>query len=686
MSLITTHTELKSQEASLYSRYPLDLDTDQVRLIEVQHTAWNEPVHCSMRVVSLEDAPEFRALSYVWGDPEPRQQIHVDNQILTVNPNLFDALRRLRMRYPQWADRNLVIWIDALCIDQRNTAERGHQVTMMKRIYESCIEVIIWLGDIDRERAPSTDVVASDEEYRAPTREPHVAGCQCQDADWERSADLSWSGIPTRASWMALSVLNRMLVLKRCEELQPCRLFMNLDEMIAFRYFMKYLLNNLWFTRIWVVQEFVLAPKVSVSIGSILMPMNLLFGGAVIWCMHSTRMCCPMLSKKLLEFEPVINTLQALCSIRHLSQSAFEFDFFTLRPNLIGKRATLDHDLVYGLLGLIDSESSALVIPAYDRSVEEVYTEFSRGYFQSSKSNDYQLFAAFAFASAKSRYPNLPSWVIDHTTFEDSSQSSLATFYAAYSAFSLPLPSDLETRHNRTFSVDHLILHGHFVDSLDIVGQANMDAPDPLSHDDNRYGVLNEWRTAVLARHLPNDPYLLPHGYNSVGDNWATAWLKLLCMSHRLRSDEGVSRLTDEETATVLADAPSDPSTYFVLDQTPIFRGQLNDSDVASVLEHMERPDLIIQIWSLVIMVTYRSRMFLTESGYLGFGNINIKRGDRIFLSSPGGQPVILQSVESSMQKLGRTTYRVVSSCYLHGFMDGPDEGAEFSCEEVWIE
>jgi hypothetical protein len=40
-----------------------------------------------------------------------------------------------------------VIWIDALCINQDDFLERNQQVTMMGRIYSSCREVIMWLGD-----------------------------------------------------------------------------------------------------------------------------------------------------------------------------------------------------------------------------------------------------------------------------------------------------------------------------------------------------------------------------------------------------------------------------------------------------------------------------------------------------------------------------------------------------------
>lgn len=78
--------------------------------------------------------------------------------------------------------------------------------------------------------------------------------------------------------------------------------------------------------------------------------------------------------------------------------------------------------------------------------------------------------------------------------------------------------------------------------------------------------------------------------------------------------------------------------------------------------------------------------MFLSQSDYLRLGNIDIQCGDKIFLSARCGGPVILRPAEGSLEKWGRTTYTIVSTCYLVGFMDGPDKGVEFPSEEIWVE
>ncbi|KAF2825343.1 HET-domain-containing protein [Ophiobolus disseminans] len=43
--------------------------------------------------------------------------------------------------------RGVSLWIDALCIDQSNIAERNHQVQQMEWIYSNAFRVISWMGN-----------------------------------------------------------------------------------------------------------------------------------------------------------------------------------------------------------------------------------------------------------------------------------------------------------------------------------------------------------------------------------------------------------------------------------------------------------------------------------------------------------------------------------------------------------
>jgi len=83
----------------------------------------------------------YTALSYEWGDLSNEKEIILQGQRFPVRENLWCALLHLRTEtQPQ------VLWVDAICIDQRNACERSHQVGFMKDIYEKAVRVRVWLG------------------------------------------------------------------------------------------------------------------------------------------------------------------------------------------------------------------------------------------------------------------------------------------------------------------------------------------------------------------------------------------------------------------------------------------------------------------------------------------------------------------------------------------------------------
>lgn len=68
------------------------------------------------------------------------RDIVVSGTILSVTKNLFDALGYLRDAV--WTR---TLWIDALCINQKDDAEKNTQVAMMGRIYSQASKVMVWL-------------------------------------------------------------------------------------------------------------------------------------------------------------------------------------------------------------------------------------------------------------------------------------------------------------------------------------------------------------------------------------------------------------------------------------------------------------------------------------------------------------------------------------------------------------
>lgn len=84
----------------------------------------------------------YEALSYAWGAEDSEQFLYVDSRPLKIRCNLRDALRRLRFN-----DRPRTLWVDAICINQKDDREKTVQVREMGRIYRSAYQVIVWLGE-----------------------------------------------------------------------------------------------------------------------------------------------------------------------------------------------------------------------------------------------------------------------------------------------------------------------------------------------------------------------------------------------------------------------------------------------------------------------------------------------------------------------------------------------------------
>ena len=132
-----------------YQYQPLDNEAEYIRLIYLLPAEPSTDIRMDIVHTRLtkEDVPKYEALSYVWGESGTPEVINVGQQgdvTLAVTRNLYQALPYLRYR-----DRQRVLWIDAICIDQQNLEERGPQVERMGDVYSLADRVIVWLGPED---------------------------------------------------------------------------------------------------------------------------------------------------------------------------------------------------------------------------------------------------------------------------------------------------------------------------------------------------------------------------------------------------------------------------------------------------------------------------------------------------------------------------------------------------------
>lgn len=169
-------------QALPYRRLPLDQSKKELRLVELRYQGSDDlstpfdleeeaekPISMRMVKASLLKPPKFLALSYVWGPSSEGRSITLrvpqkadlkgdfiesdtlaveeetlDSCEIGVTDNLFAALVHYRIMNAR--NQSDYIWIDALCINQRDNDEKSWQVAMMREVYKSAYLVLAWLG------------------------------------------------------------------------------------------------------------------------------------------------------------------------------------------------------------------------------------------------------------------------------------------------------------------------------------------------------------------------------------------------------------------------------------------------------------------------------------------------------------------------------------------------------------
>jgi hypothetical protein len=78
-------------------------------ILPTQHH--DQQLKCSCLPFAINAAPPFEALSYVWGCPPPAIEVLCNGQPFPIQPQLANALSRLRLR-----QLTCIVWADAICI------------------------------------------------------------------------------------------------------------------------------------------------------------------------------------------------------------------------------------------------------------------------------------------------------------------------------------------------------------------------------------------------------------------------------------------------------------------------------------------------------------------------------------------------------------------------------------------
>ncbi|KAB5558118.1 heterokaryon incompatibility protein-domain-containing protein [Coniochaeta sp. 2T2.1] len=116
--------------------------TDEFRILRLKPGAEDDALSGDIITARFGDEVEYEALSYAWGSDVKTRQLSTPRGVLPITEFLASALRCLRR-----SDDDLLIWADAVCINQGDNQEKNHQVRRIRDIFAGAEMVRVHLGD-----------------------------------------------------------------------------------------------------------------------------------------------------------------------------------------------------------------------------------------------------------------------------------------------------------------------------------------------------------------------------------------------------------------------------------------------------------------------------------------------------------------------------------------------------------
>jgi hypothetical protein len=305
------HSLHRHPETVEFSYQPLHHQQQETRLLEIlpslsEHTS----IECRLQAFPIELAPTYDALSYAWGQHEDESTIMINGQSITTRGNLHQILGNLRRR-SEMEDGHL--WIDAISINQANYLERSHQVFMMAKIYSTARRVLISFG------------AAAEGDARGVQNMVYIAS-EVMHATEDKKEALRTKLVDLRS---------------HCTQL----------------------FQKPYWTRIWIIQEIVLARDLTI-----------LFGDHALGRQH-LEACLSLLH---LATSHVDTKVADLLNVFYILETRREFrerggcDLLEIMQRFRHFECVDPRDRIYALLGLIGRLGPSILVD-YSRSVEDVH-------------------------------------------------------------------------------------------------------------------------------------------------------------------------------------------------------------------------------------------------------------------------------------------------------------------------
>lgn len=648
---------------ALYDRFTIG--PAEIRTLEVMPSKPNEEIVCKLHTVALANEVEYESLSYTWGDPDKVSDITIENHKCKVTVNLASALRRLRQQ-----DTSRLLWVDAVCINQRNTQEKSHQVAMMGEIYERASQVLTWLGE------PSTK---DDSSGTIDVPSPPAPDYELPLIEWGyNESDVSlmrrfFTDEKAFKDWPVVGALSTLALLAKDCHLNTLPFFQDprypdfnigvypstLWQQSAKA--LKELLESPYWSRVWIVQEIVLGARVRIHYGRHVVPFEVFVDAERFMRKHYYGCCyyhCAVnANNKWSHLSGVLGSLNLIKDFGQMKSTCASREITHLSDTLLAgidfREATDPRDQIYGLLGLVpDHRDDDLLRPDYTLSVAQVYTRAAFKIMRDSGN-----LRLLSYADRQCRAEDLPSWCHD---FGEKAAFNPQPY--DWELFNACNATDFKVNLNAESSLEvrgcHLDIVTHVTDTR---------TPESLSRSaflrwiEDGLNLARKQCAMENAEDMADPPTHIEEAYGRtlIGDTFTNA-------------DGCNRRATSKDIKLLYA------WLHWIKENVPP-----ETRDWAT----REPPIIFNEIASTLLDRTQSRKLFTTKDKRLGMGistvfgqEKEVLSKDQVWLLQGSNLPVILRQIPAKAQEAGGATalptddhldYALVGTAYIHGIMDG---------------
>ena len=321
-------------------------------MLYLKPSSFGAELSCGLEVVELDAAGSYDALSYCWGSSVLEKAITVNGRHgFRVTRSLWRALQRVRQE-----QKGKRLWVDAVCIDQGQRAEKLIQVANMGRIYAGAEQVCVYFGECNYHPVDEAEVAAH--RVKLDQELVELSG-STQPRSWAKES--KESELKTQ--------IERLVPVEECtppmylaEGFHPLR---EIEQELLSGFSPAEQIHHSWWRRLWTVQEILLAKTATVYCGPYVMSW---YAACMSWSLGIRLFDDPR------EAEPhfLSRAAEDICMLGQVSDYRTA-DLHSLLELTKQKGVSVPQDRLFGLLGVLHDQHAWAIKPDYGLSARQVH-------------------------------------------------------------------------------------------------------------------------------------------------------------------------------------------------------------------------------------------------------------------------------------------------------------------------